>query len=74
MRLQFQPIWHVNGARRDVVDSGEIVVAKRREIWSVAQEPAIGRSRRKRDAGRKQIGKFLEERAVVRWNSKRAVQ
>jgi len=36
MRLELRPVWHVNSARRDVIDGGEIVVAKRGEIWTVS--------------------------------------
>src|SRR5450755_3959930 len=42
MRLELQPVWHVDGARRDVIDGGEIVIAKRRQIRPVAKEPTIG--------------------------------
>lgn len=69
MRLELQPVWHVNGARRDVIDGSEIVIAKRRKIWPVAKEPAIWSQRRKRDAGREQIGKLLQQRAIVRLSS-----
>ncbi len=42
MRLELRPVWHVDSARRDIIDGGEIVVAKSGEIWPAAKEPAIG--------------------------------
>src|ERR1700676_3019557 len=71
MRLEFRAVRHVNGARRDVIDGGEAIVAKRRKIRPGAKQPAIGSQRRKRD--REQVGKLLQQRATVRLSSRETV-
>src|ERR1700730_1998213 len=65
MRLEFRAVWHVNDARRNVIDGGEIVVAKSGKIRPVTKEAAIRSQRRQRDFPWKQVGKFLQQRAIV---------
>src|SRR6266436_158277 len=72
MRLESRAVWHVNDARRNVIDGGEIVVAKRGKIWPVTKKAAIRSQRRKRDSPWKQVRKLLQQRAIVRLSRDRA--
>src|SRR6185312_5869399 len=55
-------IRHVNGVRGDIIDGGEIVVAKRSKIRPASgEQSAIGGERGERDAGRQQVRQFLQE-------------
>src|SRR5580692_4045813 len=64
MSFEFRSIRHVNGMCRDVIDGGNAVVAKRREVRPLAEQTAIGRERGQRDAPRQQVRELLQERAV----------
>src|SRR5580700_10215149 len=52
--------------RRDVIDRGHVVVAKRREVRLPGEDAAIGRERGKGHAPRQQVRKLLQQAAIVR--------
>ena len=73
MCLKLGAVRQINGLGRNVVDRRLTVVAQRRQILSLAEQPIPRRQRRQREAHRHQIGELLEHGAVIRRSRRRIV-
>ena len=65
MRLEFGAVRQIDGVRGNIIDGGEIVIAKRSKIRPApCEQSAIGGERGQRDVGRKQVRQPLQECAI----------
>jgi len=71
MCLELATVRQVNGLGRNVIDGRLTVIAQRRQILALAEQPIPRGQRRQREAHRHQIGELLEHGAVIRRNRRR---